>query len=523
MMRKSWKSIIRIMLFLILLMGPLLGMDWVGGKKSTAENRTLASFPFSINSETGKISSTKSAVENWLSDNIGFRNEFVKLYSNIKINLLGLLPGDKVIKGQDDWFFYTADNNIEIATGEYPLTESDLKKIAEYQQQISDYYRSAGKKYILMLTPSKVSIYPEYLPMYDEALEETPVDIVTEYLREHTDVAVYNSKDVLLTAKNEGVGRLYHKTDTHWNELGSYYVYRGLHEFMRGMKILDDTALEVEFVPGLYKGEFSNMLGHSEILDAEEAPVAKWEYSFEIVTKGDFYTEVQNAQKRGNKQYNVTLTENTHGNGLCLQIYGDSQLRIERKLPLYLAEHFSYVVNYRIRNVSSGIDAVANPDVVVFSCSERYIGSLLTVPPEITRQIQASNLPENVRDGQTQSYRGMCLDKVNDAKPKQKNEIDRSAFAQDKTIELIGWAADFQAKAPLSALYLQIGDRLLQCTYGIERASVSTYFKDENLKMSGFKISFPAAYLDDIKEVRFIQVGTDGSYRYEDVVFSVKG
>lgn len=126
-------------------------------------------------------------------------------------------------------------------------------------------------------------------------------------------------------------------------------------------------------------------------------------------------------------------------------------------------------------------------------------------------------IPEKIVSAQVESYRGMCLDKM--LRPKEVNQISRGLAEKEGTITLTGWAADFTAKAPLAALYLQIGDRTLQCSYGIERGSVSRYFNNENLRMTGFEVSFPATYLDGVEEVHFIQVGADKSYRFEDVVF----
>ena len=85
----------------------------------------------------------------------------MEVYSDIKTKLFQLPASFSVVKGAEGWYYYTGDHNIEIATGDYPLTMHDLELIAKYQQQISDYYKSLGKAYILMLTPSKVSVYPE--------------------------------------------------------------------------------------------------------------------------------------------------------------------------------------------------------------------------------------------------------------------------------------------------------------------------------------------------------------------------
>lgn len=90
-------------------------------------------------------------------------------------------------------------------------------------------------------------------------------------------------------------------------------------------------------------------------------------------------------------------------------------------------------------------------------------------------------------------------------------------------VELVGWVADFKTRQPLSALYLQIGDQVIQCNYGIERISVSDHYQDDNLKNTGFSVTFPAFYLreGDVDRLAFIQVGADGTYRYEPVSYQL--
>lgn len=132
-------------------------------------------------------------------------------------------------------------------------------------------------------------------------------------------------------------------------------------------------------------------------------------------------------------------------------------------------------------------------------------------------------LPEE--SAQTADYwigtNGICLDTYNG---ENIGNADSFAIQGDATqIELVGWAADFKSRQPLSALYLQVGDRVIQCNYGIERTSVSDHYQDENLKNTGFSVTFPAFYLcgGEVDQLSFVQVGTDGTYRYEPVSYQL--
>lgn len=117
---------------------------------------------------------------------------------------------------------------------------------------------------------------------------------------------------------------------------------------------------------------------------------------------------------------------------------------------------------------------------------------------------------------------GICLDSYNGENVGNADmfSIHRNA-AQ---IELVGWAADFKDQLPLSALYMQIGDQVIQCNYGIERTSVSDHYQNDNLKNTGFSVTFPASYLRDgqINELSFVLVGTDGTYQYKPVTYQLQ-
>lgn len=116
---------------------------------------------------------------------------------------------------------------------------------------------------------------------------------------------------------------------------------------------------------------------------------------------------------------------------------------------------------------------------------------------------------------------GVCLDTYNGIRLENSKEI--SIDRRNSMTELVGWAADFSTKKPLKALYIQIGSKTICCNYGIRRTSVSDHYKDTNLTNTGFSVTFPTAYFGNgkIKEIQFIQVGTDGTYRYEPVTYEI--
>ena len=232
MKKKRISLVLYAIFFVFMLALPIATMNRTPGKISETENRYLATFPAIIDAE-GHLADVRSGFETWLNDNLGFRSQLVRLATNIKLKLLHQSTGDRVEIGRDGWYFYTPEHNIQLATGEFTLTDVILEDIAAKQQQISDWYASQGIKYLLVLTPSKASVYPEYIASGDYGVRETPIDQLETYLNEHTTVNVVNCKNELLEHKDEG--KLFLKTDTHYTQLGSYYTYRAISQKLEEM------------------------------------------------------------------------------------------------------------------------------------------------------------------------------------------------------------------------------------------------------------------------------------------------
>ena len=110
-----------IVIFFALIFIPVLLSDKTGGAKSETENRYLAKMPSIKELSIGSFN-------NWLNDNIAFRQDIIGIKGYIEYHFLHKSPTDKVIFGKDGFMFYTWDDNIAIAQNKYPLSEIELRK-----------------------------------------------------------------------------------------------------------------------------------------------------------------------------------------------------------------------------------------------------------------------------------------------------------------------------------------------------------------------------------------------------------
>jgi hypothetical protein len=132
-----------------------------------------------------------------------------------------------VIGGKDGWYFYTGDNLQEDFMGLLPLKEQQLKTWKIDFVHKRDWLAARGIHYLFVVVPNKQSIYPEYLPDFvQKAKGETRLEQLINYLKKDKDVHILDLTPVLRNAKH--TGRLYGKTDTHWNFYGAFLGYQAI-------------------------------------------------------------------------------------------------------------------------------------------------------------------------------------------------------------------------------------------------------------------------------------------------------
>jgi hypothetical protein len=519
--------------FLIILSFPIIMSNRINGAVLQNEKRQSAAFPALFN-EQGKLNGgLKEGFTAWLNDNIGFRSQFVKLYSIAKIRLLKISTNPAVHFGKSGWYFYTNDRNLDIGLRIYQPPDEVLQKSAEVQQTISDYYKAQGIKYVLAMNPSKASVYTEYIGGGRHKTVDTVVDAMEKRLKERASVSVVNAKHALLAEKAESPSRLlYWKTDTHWNTLGAYVGYRAvLDEFNRVGITQNEKPIQVTIGEQIGRtGEFGAMLGDPSILDKENGPEVRYSENFtdyNVYNPNDYFNQgVALSENPQHPEY-FTVYENPSAKNGTLLIYGDSMMLVRSG---FFAKHFRRVVlaGMSTRPCNIPLEDFVKPDVVLFSSVERYLPTRLPTLPNLpappaspVSEAVLMDLPirSPVKTGIGFEDGGMWVDYYNDNLITIPQKID---LQEGVDCNLIGWAFDVDESKPLNAFYVKVNGTLFACNYGIERTSVSTAFKNPDLLKTGFSVNISSEYLmggGEIPEISFIRVGE--GYQYEPVSYPV--
>jgi alginate O-acetyltransferase complex protein AlgJ len=230
--RKSPLDFLLVISFLSVLTGPMI-VDSLGFQvgPDTSENRTLSSLP--VIESFADLEAFPKSFDSYYQDVFGLREVLVEYYGRYKL-FLGSSPSEKVIIGQNGWLFYTGNKVIDNVRGIRPLSNAYLEKERQHIEAKSKWLESLGIKYIYLIAPDKHSVYSEHLPNLLPVSEDpSRLDQLVDYLRKNSSVSILDLRPAFDIAKEEQ--RLYHKTDSHWNQLGAFVAYKEI------LKILEQN------------------------------------------------------------------------------------------------------------------------------------------------------------------------------------------------------------------------------------------------------------------------------------------
>jgi alginate O-acetyltransferase complex protein AlgJ len=198
----------------------------------------------------------------YLADHFGFRNLLIRLHGLTMVKGLGVTSSSKVVLGQDGWLFLADEGSLEDYRHTDPMSPEQLEEWRQMLETRQKFCAVRGIPYLVVFAPSKHSIYPEEMPPRDKpAPGPSRLDQLLAYMRErHSPVQLLDLRPALLTAKRDGV-RLYHKTDTHWNDRGAWAAYQAVMAAVRKDVPLVRVLSAREFEPVTTSGPGMDLAG----------------------------------------------------------------------------------------------------------------------------------------------------------------------------------------------------------------------------------------------------------------------
>ncbi|HVQ13655.1 MAG TPA: hypothetical protein VMS40_08695 [Vicinamibacterales bacterium] len=369
-----------IVIFIATLCLPMTGMVLnLDRDAPSGENRTLAAWPqFRWDAEALRM--LPEQLTRYFEDHFAFRERLVRWQAIVRLNGLGVSPSASVIKGRDGWLFYADDGAMEDYAEAPPFTGAELEQWRHTLQDTSDWLRAKGITYVFVIAPDKHVIYNEYMPETIRRSAISRIDELVSYLREHSSVRVVDLRPALFAAKARE--RLYHRTDTHWNDRGAFVGYQSIIEALTeevpALQHRPRSAFEPRVVrsPGL---DLAGMLGLTEVLSEEDLVLVPTRPATARIL------EPQNPNQRLTHARIVTEAPNR---GPRAVVFMDS---FGPALVPFLSEEFSRVVYLWQDNVDLQVVQQEGPQVVI----HEWVGRALSThdPYNPVPGVSAASIP----------------------------------------------------------------------------------------------------------------------------------
>lgn len=170
--------------------------------------------------------------EAWYNDHFGLRSALIRGMHLVHGHWLGADTAVHVIRGSDNWFYYTekpAGTHYDAVRAFRP---EELERWGRVLQKRHDWVARHGARYVVMIPPDKQTVYPEHYPSELRPRHVTRLDQLKDYLARHTTVPLIDLRQQLQEAKARE--RIYHVTDSHWNDRGALIGYQALMGWVAG-------------------------------------------------------------------------------------------------------------------------------------------------------------------------------------------------------------------------------------------------------------------------------------------------
>jgi alginate O-acetyltransferase complex protein AlgJ len=365
-LHSTWTAVL-VVLFLAALVTPAAVM-LAGGDSGGAvvENRELARLPAGPRS-WADLRRFPAAATRYFEDHFGLRASLVRWQALLRLQLLGVSASPDVIVGREGWLFYAGDGAAEDIVSAVPFTRDELEAWRITLEHTQDWMEARGIAYVFVLAPDKHEVYPELLPSAVRRVgAETRSDALMRYLRGASTVPVLDLRGALGAAK--GRERVYHRTDTHWNDRGAFAASQALLRMLaprltvpvRGRGAFAARAV---VVPGF---DLANMLGIADgVTEVDLRLVPRVPPRARIV---------EPARPDGRLMDARIVTEQDAPGRPRAVVFRDS---FGSALIPFLSEEFSRAVYLWQYNVDPDVVLAERPDIVI----QEWVGRRLTTMP----------------------------------------------------------------------------------------------------------------------------------------------
>jgi peptidoglycan/LPS O-acetylase OafA/YrhL len=137
----------------------------------------------------------------------------------------------KWYKGKEGWLFLGNDYENTVAKLRLAIqpSEKEIENNLSQFDAIAKKASNSNTRVALLIGPNKSSVYKEFLPTKMNPSDMRYSTYITNPLSEIANLTVVDPTELIIKSKTEE-GILYWRTNTHWNQKGSYLAFKSLME-----------------------------------------------------------------------------------------------------------------------------------------------------------------------------------------------------------------------------------------------------------------------------------------------------
>lgn len=205
-------KLMTITLFALIVLIPVLNFRFAPHTSSEIDNRMLAENPFSTDSE-GDLT---EALETYVNDRIGFRDEMILGYTVLNDRLFGKMVHPSYQYGKDGYVF-----GAGLTTPAYQYFDYH-EQFADMVQAIQEYCKARNIPFLFVLNPAKPAVLSEYTPVGFDYNRDWVDDFLAAL--DKRNVRYVDNTITLKEESQRGTAVFNQKYDAnHWNDLGAFY------------------------------------------------------------------------------------------------------------------------------------------------------------------------------------------------------------------------------------------------------------------------------------------------------------
>jgi alginate O-acetyltransferase complex protein AlgJ len=349
-------------LFVVIISLPLAAnLAGVDGADPGAEHRELATW--------------KDGITAWFDDHFGFRSTLVRWYGESRLFWLGVSPSAAVIVGRDGWFFYADDKAVEDYANVELLDDAALANWREAVLRARNWLQARGIGYVFTIAPDKHVLYSEAVPPTIARIHDMSRADQLFVALQDTKLAI-DTRPMLFEAKRRE--RIYHKTDTHWNERGALIAYQQIINAVRARVPATPAAWtrhDFEAVERTTEGmDLAGMMGLTRVLRENDLPL--------VPIRPRRARVVEPAGGHETDEEGRLVTEIDDPSLPRAVIFRDSFM--SRLVP-FLSEHFSRAVYLWQNDFDAAEVQKEHPDVVIQEIVGRHLYNFIPSPELVPR------------------------------------------------------------------------------------------------------------------------------------------